>query len=82
LSQRRKLLDAICNNPADVSLGDACKAAELMGFDAKAVKGSHHAYVRSGEIDGLNFQDRNGRIPTYQARQLIKMIIKYGDGIE
>jgi hypothetical protein len=28
----------------------------------------------------LNFQNRNGKIAPYQARQLIAMIEKYGDG--
>jgi len=27
----------------------------------------------------LNFQNRDGRIPPYQARQLIAMIEKYGE---
>jgi len=27
----------------------------------------------------LNFQDRKGKVPAYQAEQLIAMIDKYGD---
>ena len=40
---------------------------------------SHHAYSRPGERELLNFQNHNGRIPAYQARQLIVMIDKYED---
>jgi hypothetical protein len=32
---------------------------------------------RNGEPVGLNFQNRNGCIPVYQARQLLGMIEKY-----
>ena len=79
MSSREKLLAAIRNNPKDVRLDDACKVAGWLGFDRKGGKGRHRAFHRSGEPVGLNFQaDRNGKIPAYQARQLIAMIDKYG----
>ena len=31
---------------------------------------------------GLNFQNRNGFVPPYQARQLIEMIVKYQGSAE
>ena len=34
---------------------------------------------RPGEPMLLNFQNRDGYVPPYQARQLIAMIEKYGD---
>ena len=34
-------------------------------------------YARAGNATILNFQNRNGRIPPYQARQLIEMLNKY-----
>jgi hypothetical protein len=40
-------------------------------------KGSHRAYARTGERTVLNFQNRRGKIPRYQAEQLIEMIEKY-----
>ena len=52
--------------------------AEWPGFRHKGGKGSHRAFGRPDEPDMLTFQDRNGCIPPYQARQLIKMIEKYG----
>ena len=79
MASRRKLFDAIRNNPKDVRFDDACKVAEWLGFIWKGGKGGHRAFHRTDEPVGLNFQtDRNGKIPPYQARQLIKMIEKYG----
>lgn len=72
-----KLIQAVRTNPRDVRFNDACKIAERLGFVGKGGKGSHAAYSRPGETVGLNFQDRGGKIPTYQARQLIAMIDKY-----
>lgn len=75
-----KLLLAICNSPKNVRLADACKAADKLGFTSKAQSGSHHAYSKTGELTGLNFQDiGGGKIPAYQAKQLIQMIEKYWD---
>ncbi len=77
MSQRSKLVEHIKRNPQDVRFDDACKIAEWLGFSAKAPSGSHWAFARPGEWTLLNFQDRNGKIPTYQAKQLIAMIEKY-----
>ena len=76
--RRAKLLAAIRNNPKGVRFVDACKAAEAIGFVNAGGKGSHTVYARAGEPTILNFQNRNGRIPPYQARQLIDMLNKYG----
>ena len=77
MSRRDKLIDAICNSPQDVRFDDACKVAGWLGFKGRAAKGSHCALSRQGEPVGLNFQNCNGKIPTYQAKQLIQMIAKY-----
>jgi hypothetical protein len=80
VSKIEKLIDAVRNNPKDVRFDDACKIAELLGFVGKGGKGtSHHAYSRPGEPIGLNFQNWRGKIPVYQAKQLIDMIDKYED---
>jgi hypothetical protein len=75
---KTKLLEAIQRNPQQVRFTDACKAAALLGFSHSGGKGSHRAYARAGEAVGLNFQNRAGFVPPYQARQLIEMIRKYG----
>lgn len=78
MTRRDKLLAAIRNNPRSVRFADACKVAEAIGFVRAGGKGSHNVYAKSGEPTVLNFQNRNGYIPPYQARQLIEMMDKYG----
>ncbi len=78
MTRREKRLAAIRNNPKGVRFEDACGAAEAIGFVKAGGKGSHAVYARAGEPMILNFQNRNGYIPPYQARQLIAMMDKYG----
>jgi hypothetical protein len=78
MTKRDKFV-ALLNNPKDCRFEDACKMAELLGFVYKGGKGSHRAFARAGEREALNFQNRNGRIAEYQARQLIAMFEKYGE---
>jgi hypothetical protein len=54
------------------------QGAEMLGF-VRGGQGSHRAFARPGEPELLNFQNRNGTIPPYQARQLITMIERYGN---
>ena len=77
MTRREKLLAAIRANPKGVRFSDACKAAETIGFVRAGGKGSHTVYAKTGEPTILNFQNRNGYIPPYQARQLIEMLDKY-----
>jgi hypothetical protein len=79
MTQREKLIRQILSNPQNVRFVDACKVAEALGFVHKGGRGSHTAFAKTSEPMGLNFQNRNGLIPPYQARQLIVMIEKYGD---
>lgn len=79
MNQQTKLFAAIRSNPKSVRFADACKAAELLGFTHKGGKGSHRTFARTGEPIGLNFQNRDGYIPPYQARQLLAMMDKYGE---
>ncbi len=73
-----KLFEAIRANPRNVRFRDACRAARLLGFVHEGGKGSHRVFKRRGEPMQLNFQDRDGYVPAYQARQLVRMIDKYG----
>lgn len=77
MNQRDKLFDKIRTNLVGVRFDDACRMAEQLGFIHTGGKGSHRAFARTGEPVGLNFQNRNGCIPVYQARQLLGMIEKY-----
>ena len=78
MTRREKLLAAIRNNPRSVRFADACRVAEAIGFVRAGGKGSHTVYAKSGEPTILNFQNRNGYIPPYQACQLMEMMDKYG----
>jgi hypothetical protein len=75
-----KLLAGNRANPRHVRFTDACRAARLLGFVHEGGRGSHKVFKRKGEPVQLNFQDRGGLIPPYQARQLVRMIDRYGQG--
>ena len=77
MSKLEKLIAGIRNNPKGVRFDDACKVANLLGFIHKGGRGSHRAFAKDGEPFILNFQNRKGYIPPYQAKQLIEMIDKY-----
>lgn len=79
MGRRETLFAAIRHNPTAVRFDNACKVARWLGFIHEGGKGSHRVFKRKGEPVQLNFQNRNGRIPTYQARQLTAMIDQYGD---
>ena len=50
------------DNPKDVRFEDACKAATMIGYEGKSQKGSHNAFSKPGEPEGLNFQNRGGKM--------------------
>lgn len=77
MTKRDKRLQAIRHNPQDVRFEDACLAAEAIGFSRRGGEGSHRVYGREGEPMILNFQNRQGLIAEYQAKQLISMLDKY-----
>ena len=77
MSTREKLIRSVRESAKNVRYADACKIAEWLGFSGKGQSGSHSAFSRPGELELLNFQNRDGLIKPYQARQLQKMIEKY-----
>jgi hypothetical protein len=49
----------------------------MLGFTGRT-SGGHHAFSKTGDPVGLNFQNaEGGKIAHYQAKQLIRMIKKY-----
>ena len=77
MTKTSKLIESIRNNPKRVRFDEACKIAIKLGFTYTGGKGSHQAFKLLGEPVQLNFQNRNGYIPYYQAVQLIAMLEKY-----
>lgn len=77
MSTRENLVASIRESAKNVRYADACKVAEWLGFNSKGQKGSHAAYSKPGEAELLNFQNRQGMIKPYQAKQLQRMIDKY-----
>jgi hypothetical protein len=73
-----KLLAAIRADPRNLRFDDACRAARLPGFTHEGGTGAHRVFKPEGEPVQLNFQNRDGYVPPYQARQLVRMIEKYG----
>jgi hypothetical protein len=51
----------------------------MLGFTGFERSGSHNGFARPGELEQLDFQDRGGKIPPYQGKQLAKMIVRYWD---
>jgi hypothetical protein len=82
MSKHEKLIAAIRANPKAVRFDDACKIALSLGFIHQGGKGSHRVFKRKGEATQLNFQNRNGLIPFYQALQLLAMLDQYGEDDE
>ena len=46
-----------------------CKLAEVIGFVRAGGRGSHTVYAKPAEPTILNFKNRNGNMPPYQARK-------------
>jgi hypothetical protein len=83
VSQKRKLAEKIRGNLKNVSFQEACAMASYLGFPLHRISGSHHIFARRGQSRNLNFQRRkDGKIPAYQARQLIEMIDEYESELE
>jgi hypothetical protein len=76
---RQTKLHAATRNPLAVRFDDARKTAQILGFVHEGGSGSHRVFKRAGEPVQLNFQNRGGFIPPYQARQLIVKMDKYED---
>jgi predicted RNA binding protein YcfA (HicA-like mRNA interferase family) len=81
MNTKAKLLASILSNPKQVRFADACKAAELLGFVHTGGRGSHRTFIREDEPLMLNFQNRDGFVVPYQAKQLAAMIEKYSGNV-
>lgn len=77
MTKKDKQIESLRRNLSAVRFDDACKIAERLGFSRQGGKGSHKTYGRIDEPMLLNFQNRDGYILAYQAKQLLEMVNKY-----
>ena len=78
MSRYEKLLEQLRRSLRGVRFEEECRIAERIDFSPRGGRGSHRTYGREGEPLLLNFQNRDGFIKPYQARQLLEMVEKYG----
>jgi hypothetical protein len=77
MTRKDEQFASLRKNLKAVRFSDACRIAEHLGFSRQGGKGSHRTYGRADEPSLLNFQDRDGYILPYQARQLLEMLENY-----
>jgi hypothetical protein len=77
MTKKEKQIESLRRNLSAVRFDDACKIAERLGFARQGGKGSQRTYGRIDEPFLLNFQNRDGYILAYQAKQLLEMVNKY-----
>jgi predicted RNA binding protein YcfA (HicA-like mRNA interferase family) len=69
-----KLLERARLSQANFRFEDLCSLAECYGFALDHIRGSHHIYKRPGWPKVMNFQNRKGKAPRYQIRELLNAI--------
>ncbi len=57
---------------ANIAFDDACTLLKRAGFSMRQTGGSHRIYTKGEAM--LNLQDRDGKIPPYQAKQLREVL--------
>ncbi|NCR82065.1 MAG: type II toxin-antitoxin system HicA family toxin [Microcystis aeruginosa K13-05] len=46
-----------------------------LGFDER-IRGSHHIFIQEGIEEILNLQPKQGKVKTYQVKQIRNLILK------
>ncbi len=78
MSRALKTLEAAKRNPKGVSFSELQGLAEAAGFALKRTKGSHHVYSKPGVVEIIDLQAAGKDAKTYQVRQVLDLIEKYG----
>ncbi len=61
----------------NIRFNDLCGLLLALGFDER-IRGGHHICTRSGVVDILNLQPRDGGMAKpYQVRQVGDVVVKY-----
>ncbi|MEP0813305.1 MAG: type II toxin-antitoxin system HicA family toxin [bacterium] len=78
MTKIRKLLEQVLRGSGNVSFADVLTLLDALGFRLARKKGSHHIFRRAGVNELINIQNFGGKIKTYQLRQLVSIIERYG----
>ena len=72
----KKIVEQMRDNPKDVSFDDLCKVCDYY-FGEPRTKGSHQIYKTPWQGDPrINIQDDKGKAKPYQVRQVLRAIDK------
>jgi len=82
VSKGLKVLDAAKANPAGLSFSDLQALAIAAGYRLARTRGDHFIYSRPKTPEIINLQPTRGKAKTYQVRQVLGIIEKYGIKIE
>jgi predicted RNA binding protein YcfA (HicA-like mRNA interferase family) len=63
----------------NIDFDELCKLLEKLGFD-KRIKGSHNIFTKDDVSEILNLQPMGSKAKTYQVKQVLAVIVKYGLG--
>ena len=82
MGELEKLLESARHAPNNVRVNDACRLAELVGFERKRQVGSHirfkHPGIRDNNACAITISARkDGKVPNYQIKQLLGIIEDY-----
>jgi len=73
----RRLLKRILVAPHNVRFRDLLRLAEIFGFRAERIEGSHHILTHPDIPELLNLQEVKGEVKPYQVRQLLHLIERH-----
>ena len=74
----RKDFVRMLNNPVGVRFGTLLRVVEAFGLELHRTEGSHRIYKHPAVPGLLNLQERKGEAKSYQVRQFLKIVEKYG----
>jgi predicted RNA binding protein YcfA (HicA-like mRNA interferase family) len=75
---QRLLSGAVTN----VDFADVVNLLLALGSEEVRVVGCHHIYARTGIVEQINIQSRNGQAKPYQLRQFIALVRRYHLSVE
>lgn len=81
MGQRDKLLAKVLSGTADANISFEPLRSLLrgLGFEER-LRGSHHIFSKEGVDEILNLQPKQGKVKTYQVKQVRDVIVKYKMG--